>query len=510
MANNMNTNKKQEVSEILNITINNSWKIVDSDEEDDLQIVHYVDSSSSGKPSELYSNLRGTVVSTKYKTKVADSYGYTPVCITDRFGTSNKEITSGKIELMDVDGSLHSFDTEQTVFHRGYEGTIMRMFLWNGKVYKSIHKKLVPNNSRWGNETSTFQTMYDDLNGPETLFKEDCKFSPYCHYFLLNHPQVLICTKYPLTKGLLVYLGNHEMWKKEELIGQGVDESEIDTELKLPELTEELDESVPQPYVFEPKKLTLEEANNHLKYGFWKHSGDIDNYDDRLGTGEFIIVRDQITNKSVRIHSRAYDWRYVMRDNNPNLYCQFVRMISHSYYDIKDEDQFRRYTRSYPIMSYISKDDLKTKLDKEDKIVIFPLGKNKMNLDNQYNRYYNIWLAYMVAVPLNRQKDVLTFLDDFQKDKRDLINWLKEIEGKSLNDNEKSLLIRRVDVILQETRKYAEYRKKIGKNKTKNGLVLTTKQLIDNNIVNLVGKEHGKSLYTLIKIMKRYKKFTKK
>lgn len=530
-----------QICKILDIDDSPGWEIADYDDKNKLALIHYTVSKQTVPE---YGNYRGTVVDLKYNCVVADSYGYTPVAISDNLKESN-----GVINITDVDGIDHKFNLNKTRFHMGFEGTLIRMFKWNGQVFISTHRRLYINNSKWGNETKTFLEMYKELNGPETLFG-DGDYSPYCHFFMLSHPQVVVGTKYNLSKGLLVYLGYKQMWNPEDT-DLGIDKEKMDMELKTPDLAINLDTNHSQPITFQPKLLSLDEVNRHLSYGFWSHDGSIDVYDKRLGTGEFIIAYtyDEISQqqKLLRIHSTAYEWRLNMRGNHPNLYCQFVRLINGSYYDFRKVDKKKLYYNSFPLMNYVDSDNIKQYLKDGNVYAVWSHGTNlktnkrsrRSNVNNEEfrlstrdGRYYNIWLCFLMAVPLHRQLEVSEYLDKFNNDRQDVINWIQELEDKeSFQDIKEFLSTEMIEImekdenlelkeefiksinssissrviqIINETRIFANRKYRNNQNKTKDGTILDMKQLTRNNIGNLIRKEDGRSLYTLMKNRKRY------
>lgn len=496
-----NDTARKAVADIMGEVRDPGWEILEHDDDNDLQLVHYT-LTSAGVPE--YPHVRGTVVSLNYECVVAKSYGHTPVAISDKL-----EPVDGLIEMEDEDGVVHLFNANTTSFHMGFEGTLMRMFKWNGKVYKSTHRRLSVEKSRWGNETKTFLEMYKDLNGPDTLFGDE-EFSPYCHFFMLTHPEVVVGTKHQLTKGLLVYLGYEQMWDPEDE-NLKIPKEKIDRVLKTPELATDLNSKQEQPITFQPKLLNLDEVNRHLKFGFWSHDGSINKYDERLGTGEFIIAYtfDELTQtkKLLRIHSTAYDWRLTMRGNHPNLYCQFVRLANGSYYDFRKQNLKDMYNKSYPLLTRYDKSVINEYIRSGKTYTIWPQTTgDERTLYSRDGRYYNIWLCFLMSVPLHRQVEVLDFLDRFYKDRNDVIDWLQELDDRGSLEDISQIISARTIQIINETRRFANTKNVSGYNKTKDGTTLSIKQLTRNNIGNLIRKEDGRSLYKLIKIRQRYYK----
>lgn len=485
------------IADILSIPAGPNWEVVRSN--DDLHLIHYTTSSAEFPE---YGHIRGTIVSTEYNCVVANSYGYTPVGIADEIEPDD----NGLITIDDVDRSTHTFNVKDASFHMGFDGTLIRVFKWKGTVYYSTHRRLDIATSRWGNETKTFKEMYEELNGPETLFGDgDC--SPYCHMFIMCHPDVVVGTRFKLTKGLLIYLGYKQMWDPET---PPMPAEMVDTVLTTPDLITEMSIDMEQPVTFKPKTLSLEEANKHLLSGFWSHDGSINKYDPRLGTGEFVIVHytdvETGSKKLVRIHSTAYEWRHTMRGNHPNLWCQFVRRVNGSYLDCRKTRPLSSYVSSYPILANHSDEEIMEHINTAGNYTIWHQNKHTdiSQMYNRQNRLRNIWLCYLISVPLHRQAEVFTYLNKFYKERDNVIDWLQELE--ELSSLEGLTVSDRAIQIINETRLFAHRNEKAGRNLARDRSVLTVKQMTKNNISNLIRKEDGSSLYKLMKNRQRYYK----
>src|SRR6185312_8048761 len=71
---------RQIISQVLQITNNDSWEIVDSIEEKSLYMVHYTDVADLS----IYGQFRGTIVDTKANAVIRKGIGYTPTITTDQ------------------------------------------------------------------------------------------------------------------------------------------------------------------------------------------------------------------------------------------------------------------------------------------------------------------------------------------------------------------------------------------------------------------------------------------
>jgi hypothetical protein len=462
---------KRIAAEVLGIENSAAWGIVSTD--GDLVMIHHKPEADLLK----YGDIRGLVIDTKTKTLVCKSYGYTPIVKTDGMIHADN-----KLKLGDENGNSHFIDLNDPSNHFkvGFEGPLINVFKHNGMVYRSTRKRLDPLRSRWGNSRSFLQ-MYWELDGPndDELFDSTKDYSPYCHSFILVHPEVLVASKVPTEEGFLVYLGATKMdWvEREEFCPYPLDQVEMVA--KTPPI---------QPL----GTMTLEQANHHLEQGFYT----IDNMEDidpRLMPGEFVILHTPT--QLLRIQSTPYTWRLEMRDNNPNLYHRFCQLITHSYQESSHQN--------YPVVTPYDMRSIRENI-KISPYVVWPQDSSVIvDFSDRDERTKNIWLCFLNSVPLNRQKEVVTFFDKLYRDRAELIGWLRTLG--TINKLESTDYSKRVINIVETAHKFAQGNKDRGKNFDRQGKMLTLKKMVDDNIRNLVMKEEGGSLYRLIKEMNEKK-----
>jgi len=382
-------------------------------------------------------------------------------------------------------------------FKVGYEGTLINIFKHDGVVYRSTRKRLDAERSRWGT-SKTFMEMYYQLGGPsdEVLFDPMSKYSPWVHSFIIVHPDVLVVTKDNVGEGYLVYLGSKRMYSTEydecpyKQLRQDGTPFLTDQEFLQDERVNAgwIDPISHTPTNFlSPTSLTLEEANQHLLFGSYE-SFDHADLDRRMLPGEFVIVHqtdDQGHEKMLRVESHAYNWRSQMRDNNPNLLNRFFHLVSHSYTSGMIE--------KYPVFTPYDERSIKAQIESGG-YVVWPQVPSKVDMSNKEVRLYNIWLAFLNAVPLHRQKEVAGYLNYLYMKRNELVSWLRHLEN--LGHMDPALFSKRVLNILEIARRFAQ--------QNSNGK--TVKNATKDNIRNLIMKEEGASLYRLIKEMDAYKK----
>jgi hypothetical protein len=489
---------KEKIASILKLPDTNGWNVTDFIEDKHLYCVHYDRYANMLE----YGQVRGVIVDTENSIVVCKSYGYTPNIETD-----DVTFEDGKIKLVDVSDYEYLLDVSKTRFRIGFESTVMRVWKHDGDVYTSTHRRINPDRSRWGNSTP-FKKMYQDLGGPtEELFGDE-PYSPWCHIFLMVHPDILLASKIPAGKGFLVYLGALKTWDLgdtgfESL--KGFDPKKLEKPLEPKKYVKKMPVHPQKPVVYWPDDVSLVDANRQLKWGFYE---EFKMADRRLETGEFIILTEVDDQERVirtfRVSSVPYMWRVEMRDNNPNLYHRWFQLADGQFIDTSGTFGLEQFRAKYPILTPYKNKDIE-KFVKRDLITWPQLDKtttaspeevNEM-LDKRPKRLHNIWQCYLAAAPLGRQEGIVTMYDQYFEDRYRVINWLQDIENTTVQlDNVGSEYSDRVKNIIEETRKYAVILSERGNTRFKN-----MKQLVHKNIYDLIMKEGGFSLYRLRKLM---------
>ena len=485
---------KQKIAPILGLEADGQWEIV-SESDTGLVMVHY----STEANTDILGALRGVVVDTNKGNIVCYSYPHATSVV-----TSNLNVVDNVLQL----SPTLSLNMDNIHIKMGFEGTLIHVFKHDGKVYRSTRKRLDSSKSRWGN-SKTFGQIYQELKGPsdEMLFNSEKKYSPYCHTFILVHPDVLIATKLNVEKGFLVYLGPKQMYSKEE--GRcPYPLNEVDTELKTP-LTSNVFPSDLDNKVYVPSLLNLEEANKHLLFGVYEPFEGYEHIDPRLLPGEFLILEDVSTKLMYKVESPAYHWRTSMRNNNPNLLHRFFELLDYAH--AKNLDN-QKYVEMFSVLTMYNLESLQTVVSTGPLIVWPQIYNVETSIpDTRDAKLYNIWQNFLISVPLKRQKEVLEFYTYLTTRRDELTNWFCQLSERAYSRKENMEAVTLTDLskrsqdILVKTRTFAEDRVRKGQNfdpKTKE------KKNVDFwtavNIRNFINKELGSSLYRLIKEMDRY------
>lgn len=464
--------KKQSLAPMLGLQADDPFDIVSENES--LSMVHYRQDADL----EIFGNLRGIVVDTKIGKVVSYSFPHAPTIVSSHISCENGQLQVGDLVL----------DESKIRIKIGFEGTMLHVFKHEGKVYRSTRKRLDPSKSRWGS-SKTFGDMYWDLNGPadEVLFDPEKDYSPYVHSFILVHPDVQVCSKDDVGKGFLVYLGPKQMYSTEQdKCPYSLDS--VDCLLRVPETSSVKSEGT----IYSPENLSVEEANKHLMFGFYEEVEGSQYLDFRLLPGEFVILQNIETNQMYRVESFSYNWRSIIRNNNPNLLHRFFELLDYSYLR-REEDE--KYAKMFPILTFYDQDSLTKTLP----IVIWPQNTEIQHFvpSNRDSKLYNIWQSFLIAVPLCRQAEVIDFFDILAARRTELISWLIETSETKTVYTDYS---RRAQDILTKTRSFAEKRFR----EHNDGRDL--REMINDNIRNFISKEKGNSLYKLIREMDNFKK----
>ena len=474
---------KEKIAPMLNLEPTGPWDVV-SETDTGLVMVH----ARSDADMNYYSALRGVCVDTNKGNVVAYSYPHSPQIVTSSFS-----LTDGKIFLGD-----REFSPDKIRIKPGFEGPLIHVFKHGNKVYRSTRKRFDPSKSRWGNSI-TFEEMYQQLGGPgdEELFDPEKSYSPYCHTFILVHPQMLVCTKNDVQEGYMVYLGPKKMYSTEESCPYPVEE--VDPILRVPKTTSEVETGK----IYSPQLMTLEEANKHLLFGFYDGFEGYEYLDPRLLPGEFVILEDMITGNMFRVESPSYHWRSEMRNNNPNILHRFFELLDYSYLKNTEEDM-QKYVERFPVLTFFDVESLTSTVHMKP-MVVWPQDTEKDLFvpTTREAKLYNIWQCLLISMPLCRQVEIVTYYNYLCARKNEVVDWLIELSEQKVDP---TLFSKRVNDILTKTRKFAEDSVRKGNNfdrktrKKKNADEITR-----DNIRNFINKEMGNSLYRILREMDRYK-----
>lgn len=493
------------VCQILNLQSISGWSVVDTYK--NLAMVHYNDDADK----RVYGYLRGLVVDTVTGDIVAKSFGHTPVAVYDTLQVNQNNM----IVVRDEDDVVHAFPIKDTVMKRAVDGVTIRCIWYDNEIIYMTHRKFNPIKSRWVT-SRPFLTMYHEANGPteEDLFDTSKPYSSTCYVFMVCHPELLVGTRQQVNKPYIVHLSSFEMKLSQTDVVPGVPKYKYSTEIT---------GLIKESFILKPEALSLEKANAHLHCGYYQP---FDIPDKRQLTGEAVIV-SLISNgeviDTVKVHSSSFDWRSNLRGNNPNIVNQFYSMLNIVYNNIITQDDWINLTNKLILLPLYSPADLKVLYKETGAILVMPPSEEHLSADlyaTRDDRIHLLWINYVLSLPPNLQEQALNILDNFVDEREELIEWLIMLEAKhrdlntivfptrgkqkeGVENNNKG--IKRVLTLLRDVRRMAMDRISSGNNYARNGAYISLPVIIKNTVRNLINKEHGPSLYGLIREMKNYK-----
>ena len=478
----------KKICKVLNLSNNIGWSIVDTCE--NLVMIHYNDDADMKEVG----HLRGILVDTERECVLADSFGFTPTIVNDSI-----EFKNGNLNMIDKEGNGYIFKEDNCVINKLYEGVLIRVIWYNNNCFFLTHKKINPLRSRWGNSKS-FLEMYKEANGPtaEQLFDTSKSYSNTCYYFLVVDKQLLVGTRQKVENPYIVFL-----LKKNLNINR--DENEYNEGISSFECKEFSNSIVNESCIIRTQNITTQEANKHLKHGFYN---EFKVQDIRQLTGEGVImysIENGHIKNMVRIHSTSYDWRINMRGNNPNINHQFYSLLNSVYADIKHNcsiDKIEQKLVLYPLFDVFSLKDFYIKNDSIINLQV--LNKKYAFYKTRKERIHLLWINYVLSLPTHLQGKALNIIDEFQINKNAVIDWIISLELKHKNTSiNEQVLPDRVKHIINISRKLSNDRISRGDNYSPNGKIINLPNLIKGTIRNLINKENGTSLYSMIKHMNK-------
>lgn len=432
------------------------FKIVDR--YDSLALAHYdynftVKTESDNK----IRNVRGVIVDVDKMEVVCESFGYTPVIVSDKIPEAGEAV-------IDVNGKEYSFPSEYTITPIT-EGTLIRVWKHKNEIMISSHRRINCEKSKWGKSgffKSLFLKYIGDFN-LESLVEDGSVAN-----FILMDRTLLLASKIELDNkdGLVVYLG--------------------DKDINIPYLGE-LETNFEKSF-FKINNLTLDQANNHLERGFRSE-----------GEGVIINYKENGTQKVLCINSKAYYKRCKIVDNNPNILHRCYKLLSESYYPKTGDD---KYLEKFDITPITLEDVFTDIPSNETKTYTEVELTDKSDKRSHLRRTINTLMCYYNSLALVHQEECVKSIKQLFQERKDISdtickNYLQYSKG------EFEGVIGDGDVL-----KYIQHRvvnaMDFAKKNSKNGKV--SKDAILNNIRMGILRDSGDWLYNIARVLLRTKK----
>lgn len=507
----------QRVLEITGFGGITGWSVLETvkDEEEvpELALIHYNDDGT-----DAYGHVRGDVIDLEVGTVIAKSFGHTPTAVVERLVDAD-----GALNIKDTEGRMHVFDAATCSIKRGVECVVFRAIKRKGKMHLFTHKRLTPDRSRWGS-SPYFVSMYQEAGGPteEQLFDPSKPFSSTCYVFAVVHPALLVATRQVVNAPYLVHLASFTMDLKrpDDQVAPGI--ATFPT-------SSVIGGTVDASFIYSPPDLSVEEANAHLKHGYY----DVDpnpSLDPRQETGEMLIIysADPATGDIVdivKVHSPSYEWRITMRGNNPNIMNQFYSMLNLVYNDIRTQKEWDDFCAKFIVLPLYDEQALKDLFEQHQSILLIPSGPvSHEDMEHRDARIHLLWMNFVLSLPPTLQREALNILTRFKNERAAVIDWLQNLEAqfreieklsveaimpdfaeRKINDQQRrkyEACFRRVTNIISAARKLARGRVADRTNYSVKGSHMRLPLVIKSTIRNFIHKEDGPSLYNLVRLMK--------
>lgn len=493
---------RAQVADIEKISPTDNFKIEDAKEDEGLYLTHYDKNANIIKNGQN----RGLIVDIKHRLVVCASYAQTPIVVADKIEYPE----SGILQYADKNGVIHQFDKDKTIFKLGVEGFVVRVILHNGKVYLSTHRKIEVRHTiaRWGTSTP-FWIMMDELGFYEmlgidkdmnhhnsVLFPTGKLYSPYVHLFMISHPKMIYVSKQNVGKGYISYLGALKLWEPKQTT---IPLDQIETEVYSPSnVTHDMAKVKNGGYFFVPNILTIDQVNEHLSKGFYPNEKSPT--DPRLGLGEYVVAYTEDKNswpaKIVSIQSTAYSWRASIRGEHPNLFYHFFNLGDAAKIDTTQTDNLIEFKRKFPIVNQYDPQEIIKFLSEGRAYIHWPQDKvSDTSILSSNDRFYNIWICYLLAVPLNQQYEISLMYHKYFKIRQELIDYLYKIYLEGTYDQlEYNGFAYIINLAFANVNRIYD-----------NEILIETKynEMMKNALVNIIYNTEGSFVYKLIKNMEK-------
>lgn len=470
-----------------------SFKIIDTDEEQGYNLVHYnVDIVNSTKPEDFLRRVRGLIV--KDNKVLVESFGYTPTVIVSEL----KPNENGDFKLVDTDLQTHSISKEEMSSNIVYpllDGTLLRVWKHNGTIHISTHKKLDASRSHWGS-SQTFTELF--LKYTEKYFKLEDLFDDsnsendkiVCHNFLLVDSDLLICSQvqFGQNNGFVLYINTANGSFPEKIYPISCSDGELkyteDTFFKMDPL------------------LTLEHQNDFIKYGFNPQEKNESN-----GEGVVIFQNDRM----IKVISKAYAKRSEIVNNDPNITHRAWTLLTESMFPKSGEDT---YLSKFPILPTPTVDELQSIIETGD-FSLFDKCKvlkeedfvSKNNLETRNLRLLNTLIHYTKSLPIAHKISALSCYNSILEHKSEVIKILsndgdKYESGLWGKPSPRDLKVfQRIQTIVKEAKKYAKTRYENGERFESMNEKQLLKKFYKENIRNLINKEYGENMHKIVRVL---------
>ena len=406
----------------------------------------------------------------------------------------------GFFRLTDLSGKEHVISEDEVLIHPKIEGIDLNVFYHNGHMYISSATKMHVDMSRIPEmKTNTFTEMYEALGGPtaEELFDTRKKFSPNVYHFVISTPETILCSKIPCISSFLVYLG-----KTQTVFEYPVDDTDF-SEWNLEGTSDDFSFVLRNKgVIYHSKNISPDVANIFLRDGYGAgHS--VEFSDERLEMGEAITLT--VTPKNggspyqIMVESPGYNWRFDFLNEERNLKLRFYNLAQMRKTDTRTPGGLQNFISKIPLLPLIPMDTLIKHIETSGHILSYPqdIKADPRNLHTVYGKLHNIWSAFILALPFNRQSEAAGFLRDFHSEIYEVAEWIMELNEtyEDLAELPIKTSCPRIEQMIKSARKSANQQH----------FSDSFENQVGRNLDFYVKNENTASLYRIVQTMKKTK-----
>jgi hypothetical protein len=532
------------------------WEIEDHIEGTDIYLLHYLTSNVGElietvdfKPKydrvdcETILKLRGLIVDLEEGWICCMSNPHTNEVVLE-----GKELIADNnmLNLEDKFGVVYGEKVDSVRFLPSYGGPLVRVWKYKGVTHLSSHHRISIAKSKWGTQKYFEQMFIDDfvkshrifIEGKDNhaiiqeignvLFDSSKPTSNTCHAFMIVSPDIVNDTRMDIGEGFLIYLNSftlNQFYNEQAFLHYALHK---DIEYKNTWVDKE-DFYYPSAFsrvetnkIVKLRELPLQDANRLLSTGFYNKSVEGVNEDLLPGESVISVLSD---GRILKIIPNSVDWRAHILNNNPDLYKQFCMAMNKSL----EKEQGVPYEEMFHDLGYPTAKELeKFSHSMMREGVLIPPVYVKEKVDKKGNmrekerewKRRNIALNFLYAVPHSMIEEAGEFYTFYLQDIADLEKFMMKNyvtlgnairegrlqddkrftgENKELNNAGKAL-----ERILTNAAEYVDVRRKEGKDtkwnpKMRKDEKMTDREIIEQNIKNLLQNERGSGLYALFR-----------
>ncbi len=506
------------VGRLLGLNTDQLDKIEVSDREGDLILLYHREVKESFDPT--IANVRGVVIDVNSECIVCPGGRYIPTVMKDELNvTTSSSTESGDdghqvINIIDNNGTAHSYDAQSVTITPFYSGVNLRCFMYKGVRYCSTYHRLNPekHHSRWVDYHIPFTTMYNQAGGPsldvlfpETIYPEG-QDSPYIYKFYVYHESLNLTTLIRTSKkGFVKYDGYV-----------------VRNDPRTSDMNSSNTPVLPEPYnvqcrivmtptdyekggIIKESSMSIESANQYLKYGNQIYNVDYTNIpkDPRLTGGESVIISN-VSGAAIHVKSKSYTFRESLGNDEPNRYMAFVQFTINSNIDVKnDVNAYDIITTTMPLVVVPDDAEIENRMKSGGLLSSCEiLPREDLAKCAREDILRMTWYVWLVNATQYYQSMALLFLKRYKVDVNDLIDWVKSlIIQNKINTLDQNVYAERIvaQLILyvkRRAKKICDLQYKFDPNQRPNIKIVTAKLLHDS--IN-----ESKAIYQLIRLMRK-------